>query len=63
MLEVAQEAEAKPAIKRPCKRPQKRPIEEIENEDEDNKPIDLSSASECESVIYVERARRSKRLG
>jgi hypothetical protein len=63
VLEIAQEAEIKSATKRPRGRQKKPPNKETEDEEEDNDPINLSSGSECESVIVVERRTRLSRLG
>jgi hypothetical protein len=60
VLEIAREAEIKSARKRP-RGSQKKPIsKETENKEEDNDPTNLSSGSECESVIVwsVEHAHR-----
>ena len=63
VLEVAREAERKSVAKRPRGRPRKRPIEEVEEQEEAEILNESSSASECESVVYVARTTRSMRVG
>ncbi|KFY94645.1 hypothetical protein V500_03121, partial [Pseudogymnoascus sp. VKM F-4518 (FW-2643)] len=63
VLEIAQKAEIKSATKQPRGRQKKPLIKETEDEEEDNDPINVSSGSECESVIVVERRTRSSGLG
>lgn len=62
VLAIAREAEVKPIVKQPRGRPRKRAIMEVENEEEAEILDNLSSVSECESVVYVARTTRSMRV-
>jgi hypothetical protein len=59
VLEIVQEAEEKPKVKRTRGRPRKRPIDEVEEEDEEEYVDNSSSASELDVIECVAHRTRS----